>query len=273
MEVVFNKLNYIENKDTSLERICLLDVDISISQGEIVGIAGENLGFIGELITAIKRPNKGEVRLGNVIIKRSSHINNVNDLRKKIGFVKTNMLFFGGTVKEEIKLVMKNFGYKTNNVTKHIVDSLKIVGLDESFLERNPNTLSFTEKKKVCLASVMAYNPEVIILEDFEKGFIYREREYFRKLFLKLKNKFNKTVILLGTDMSFWFDIVNKVYVINKGKVLVSGDKDIFYEDKLYKYLYMPPIVSFTKYAQELGHDILEYTDMKELLKELYRKC
>lgn len=117
----------------------------------------------------------------------------------------------------------------------------------------------------------MSYNPEVLILENFEKGLIFREREYFRKLFLKLKNKFKKTIILIGTDLTFLFDIVDKVYVINKGKLVLSGDKDIFYEDKLYKYVEMPKIVEFTKYVHQNGHDILEYTDIKELIKELYR--
>ncbi len=272
MEIVFNKLCYKENKGTALERTCFEDVNMIINQGEIVGIVGENLGFIGELIMAIKRPNKGEIKLGDVVIKRSSHINSVNALRKKIGFVTSEpLVFIGKTVKEEIKLTMKNYGYRTSNVTKHVVDSLKIVGLSEDYLDREVNTLSYTEKKRVMLACAMSYNAEVLILEDFEKGFIFRDREYFRKLFLKLRNKFNKTIILLGTDLTFMFDIVNKVYVINRGKMVLSDDKNIFYEDKLYKYVEMPAIVEFTKYAKANGHNILEYTDIKELIKELYR--
>ena len=147
----------------------------------------------------------------------------------------------------------------------------KIVGLSEDYLDRKTNTLSFTEKKKVMLACAMSYNPSVLILEDFEKGLIFRDREYFRKLFLKLKNKFNKTIILISTDITFMFELVDKVYVINKGKIVLSGGKEIYYDDKLYKYIEMPRIVEFTKYAHECGHNILEYTDIKELIKELYR--
>ena len=187
---------------------------------------------------AIKRPTKGEIKLDDVVIKRTSHINNVNFLRKKIGFVySSNNEFIGKTVKDEIKISMKNYEYKTSNVTKHISDSLKIVGLNDDYLDRNPNTLSYTEKKKISLACAMSYNPSVLILEDFEKGLIFREREYFRKLFLKLKNKFNKTIILIGTDLTFMFDIVDKLYVINKGKLVFSGGKELYYDDKLYKYV------------------------------------
>lgn len=272
MEIIFNNLCYVEDKKTSSEKKYLEDVNLVINQGSIVGFVNDNLSIIGELIMAIKRPSKGEIKIDNMVIKRTSHINNVQLLRKKVGFVKArDTKFLCKSVKEEIKNTMKNYSYKTVNVTKHIVDSLKIVGLNENYLDRDPNTLSYTEKKKVNLACAMSYNPEILILDNFEKGMIFREREYFRKLFLKLKNKFKKTIILIGNDLTFMFDVVDKVYVINKGKLVLSGDKDIFYEDKLYNYVEMPKIVDFTKYANLLGHSILEYTDIKELIKELYR--
>ena len=272
MEIIFNKLSYIENKNSSSEIKYLDEVNLVINQGSIICFINEDLSIIAKLIMAIKRPTKGEIKIDDMIIKRTSHINNVSELRKKIGFVYTsNNEFIGKTVKEEIKLTMKNYNHKVSNISKHIADSLKIVGLSEDYLDRKTDTLSFTEKKKVMLACAMSYNPNVLILEDFEKGLIFRDREYFRKLFLKLKNKFNKTIILISTDITFMFELVDKVYVINKGKIVLSGGKEIYYDDKLYKYIEMPRIVEFTKYAHECGHNILEYTDIKELIKELYR--
>ena len=272
MEIIFNKLSYIENKNSSSEKKYLEDINLVINQGSIVGFLNEDLSIVAKLIMAIKRPTKGEIKIDDVVIKRTSHINNVNELRKKVGFVySSNNEFTGKTVKEEIKLTMKNYNHSVSNVSKHIADSLKIVGLSEEYLDRKPNTLSFTEKKKVMLACAMSYNPSVLIVEDFEKGLIFRDREYFRKLFLKLKNKFNKTIILLSNDLTFMFELVDKLYVINKGKLVLSGGKEIYYDNKLYKYVEMPKIIEFTKYAQESGHSILEYTDIKELIKELYR--
>ena len=272
MEIVFNKLCYVENPKSSSEKKYLEDINLVIKEGSIVGFLNDDLSIIGKLIMAIKRPTKGELRIDDMVIKRTSHVNNVNELRKKIGFVYTsNNEFIGKTVKEEIKQTMKNYGYKASNVTKHIVDSLKIVGIGEEYLDRDPNTLSYTEKKKIMLASAMSYNPSVLVLEDFDKGLLFKEREYFRKLFLKLKNKFNKTIILITKDLTAMFDLVDKMHVIHKGKLVISGGKEIFYDNKLYKYVEMPKIVEFTKYAQECGHSILEYTDIKELIKELYR--
>lgn len=272
MEIIFNKLSYVENKNSLSEKNYLDDVSLIIQKSSIVGILNEDLSVIGKLIMAIKRPTKGELKIDDITIKRTSHISNVNVLRKKIGFVYTsNNEFLTNIVRDEIKNTMKNYGYKASNVTKHIVDSLKIVGLTEDYLDREISTLSYIEKKKVMLACVICYNPSVIIIENFEKGLIFREREYFKKLFLKLKNKFNKTIILLGTDLTFWFELVDKVYVINKGKLVLSGGNEIYYDNKLYRYIELPKIIEFTKYVQDCGYNILEYTDIKELIKELYR--
>ncbi len=272
MEIIFNQLSYIENKKTSSEKKYFDDANFVINSSSIVGIKMDYSDIIGELLMVLKRPTKGEIKLDNIIIKRTTHINNVNELRKRIGIVPfENNVYLKKTVKDEIKNAMTNYGYKTRNIVKHIVDSLTIVGLDDSYLDRDPNTLSFVEKKKVNFALIMSYNPEVLVIESFDKGLTFREREYFRKLFLKLKNKYNKTIILVNSELPFMFDVVDKLIVINKGKVVVSGEKDIFYEDKLYKYVEVPKIVEFIKYVNSQGHEILEYTDIKELIKGLYR--
>ena len=272
MEIIFNQLSYIENKKTSSEKRYFDEVNMIINSSSIVGIKMDYSDIIGELLMIIKRPTKGEIKIGDIIVKRTTHVNNINVLRRKIGIVPfENNVYLKKTVKDEIKNAMSNYGYKTKNITKHISDSLMIVGLDDSYLSRDPNTLSYVEKKKVNLALAMSYNPEVLVIESFDKGLTYREREYFRKLFLKLKNEYNKTVILVNSELPFMFDVVDKLFVINRGKLVFSGDKDIFYEDKLYKYVEMPKIVEFIKYANLSGHNILEYTDIKELIKGLYR--
>ena len=272
MEIIFNQLSYIENKKTSSEKKYFDEVNFVINGSSIVGIKMDYSDIIGELLMVLKRPTKGEIKLDNIIVKRTTHINNVNELRKRIGIVPfENNVYLKKTVKDEIKNAMANYGYKTRNIVKHIVDSLTIVGLDDSYLSRDPNTLSFVEKKKVNFALVMSYNPEVLVIESFDKGLTFREREYFRKLFLKLKNKYNKTIILINSELPFMFDVVDKLIVVNKGRVVISGNKDIFYEEKLYKYVEVPKILEFIKYANSEGHDIQEYTDIKELIKGLYR--
>ena len=273
MEIIFNKLTYIENKRSAREIVYLNDVSLVIEQGSIVGFLGDRLDIIGRLLLLLKRPSSGEIRLNNSIIKRSSHVDNVNAIRRNIGFVYSNYnkLFLEVSVLKEISNIMNNYNYKTDNVVKHVVQSLRIVGLDESFLDRDPNELSRVEKKKVELASVISYNPEVLVLDNFDIGLSYREKEYFKKLFLKLKNKYNKTIILISNNAEFLFDIVDDVHLIYNGKLVLSEGKDIFYNSNLYRYVNIPKIIEFTKYVEMNGYDIKKCTDIKELIKELYR--
>ena len=273
MEIIFNKLSFIENRKSAREMRYLDDVNLVIEQGTIVGFVGDKLDIIGKLLLVLKRPSSGEIRFNKTIVKRSSHIDNINALRKNIGFVYTNYnkLFLEPSVLKEISTTMKNYGYKTENVVKHVVQSLRIVGLDETYLDRDPNELSSVEKKKIELATVISYNPEIIILDNFERGLSFREKEYFRKLFLKLKNKYNKTIILITNNVEFLFDIVDNVHVIYKSKLVLSEGKEIFYNSNLYRYTNIPKIIEFTKYAESKGYDIKKCTDIKELIKELYR--
>ena len=273
MEITFNNLTLIDNKSSAIEKKYLDNVSLYINSGEIVGFLGDNLDSIGKLLLMIKRPNKGEIIIDKTSIKRNSHIDNINALRKKVGFVYTSTKdrFLEKNVKKEISMTMKNYEFKTTNITKHISDSLRIVGLNDSYMDRDPHKLSSIEQKKVLLACVLSYNPETIILDSFFDGMIFRDIENFKKLFIKLKNKFGKTIIVLENNPSYLFNLVDKVFVINNGSLVLKGEKDIFYNNKLYKYVNIAPIVEFTKCVQAMDHNILEYTDIKELIKEIYR--
>lgn len=275
MEIVLSKFSYIENKSSSIEKKYFESVDIKIEEGKIVSFVNDDLSILGKLLLVIKRPSSGVIRFDSIRVSRSSHIHNSKALRRRMGYLNmdTEVMFLEPTVKKEITEVLKGYDFKGKEVEKRIIDSLKLAGLNESYLDRNPNELSFVEQKKVRFACIMSYNPEVLILNDFEKGLSYKERDYFRKLFIKLKTKYNKTIVLLSRKVEFLFDFVDKVYVINKGKVVLEGGQEIFYDNKLYKYVDVPKIVEFTNFLHSEKHDINKYTDFKELIKELYRRC
>jgi energy-coupling factor transport system ATP-binding protein len=275
MEIVLSKFSYIENKSSSIEMKYFDSVDVKIEEGKIVAFVNDDLSILGKLLLVIKRPSSGVIRFDSVRVSRSSHIHNSKSLRRRMGYLNmdTEVMFLESSVKKEITEVLKGYDFKGKEVEKRIIDSLKLAGLNESYLDRNPNELSFVEQKKVKFACIMSYNPEVLILNDFEKGLSYKERDYFRKLFIKLKTKYNKTIVLISRKVEFLFDFVDKVYVINKGKVVLEGGQEIFYDNKLYKYVDVPKIVEFTNFLHSEKHDINKYTDFKELIKELYRRC
>ena len=272
MEINFKNFSYKQDSGTSREKKFFDKINLTIKNNSVVAFLNDNIEVLNMFFSLSKRPSSGEIKFDDIVFNRTSHIDNIELLKNRIGIIDSEKVFYSNkTIKNVIEEYMNANGYVTKNKKKHIIGSLKIVGMSEEYLERDPNELSFNEQMMLKLACVMSYNPEVIVLNDFTKRFIFRERDYFRKLFLKLKNQFNKTIILIGNDTEFLFEIVDNFYVINNAKLVFEGDKNSFYDEKLYKYIELPKIVEFTKYAQTLGHEILQYTDTKELLKELYR--
>ena len=272
MEISIKNLSYVEKKSSS-EKKYLKDINVDINKGTITGFLGDKITILGKLLNLEKKPSNGEIKINNISIKKNTKVSVYSELRKKIGFLKeeNDYLFTETTVKEFIENILSNKGFKSN-VKKRVLDSLRIVGLNDSYIDRNPNKLSYIEKKKILLASILSYNPDIIILENFNNGLSFREKESYKKLFLKLKSKLSKTIILLGNDVSFYFDLVDKLLVINNTNLVYEGNNKSFYDNELYNYVEMPKIVEFTNYVNDKGHSILQYTDFKELIKEIYRK-
>ncbi len=270
MEIIFNHMSYIfKNKLFSKEIV--KELSLTIPEGSIVSFIGKDISCLKDLFLLKKRPNLGELVMNGVKIRKTNHINCYNGIDKAVGLVEDITSLKNKTVKEYIVSTIKTQEYE-GDVEEHVKNSLKIVGLSFSLLEREIDTLSFTEKKKVSLAATLSFNPKMIILDDFDYGFTAREQEYFKKLFLKLKNKFHKTILIFNGRIPFLFQLVDNVYVIHKGEVKIRGDRQVFYDYNLYRYIDMPQIVSFTKYVLESGYEINQYTDIKELIKELYRR-
>jgi len=265
MEIVFDNLS-INGMD---------QVSFDLSSSSFAVINGININNFCDLLLLKKRPLSGSISVMGKVIKRSNKVEGYDKIARKIGIVSDSLFDeFNDYVVEDLFLYyFKEFKIrKIEDKNQHIVDSLKIVGLRKTISKKMFGEMSYTEKKKVLLACVISVNPSVIVLDDFAKGLLFRDRENYKKLFYKLKNKFNKCFIFVNSGIDFIMGYVDKVIVINKNKLVYDGGKDSFYDNKLYKYVDMPPIISFIKYANEKGYNIDYYTDNKELLKELYRK-
>ena len=267
MEIVFDNVSFLDkNKDTLLK-----DINFTINGGSIIGVYGENINLFIDMFMITKRPTNGILYMNKRKIKRTNHIENIDGIQNKVGYVfdPDGYKFKKKTIYDEINSYIEKYNVNPSNVKKHIASSLKIANLDVD-VNRNPNELSYSEKKKLVFACVMSYNPELILFDNFDRGLYFRDADYFRKLFVKLRNQYNKTIMLFNSDSRFLFDVINRVMVFDK-TLIFDKEENPFYDNSLYKYIDVPKIVEFTRYAHKEGHNILEYTDTKELIKELYR--
>ena len=277
MEITFDKVTYIINNKTSLEKTILNNISFTINGPGVysfIGASNSGKTAIGDLINVLYEPTKGKIKIGKRILD-GKKVKDINKLRSTTGYVFRNPydMFFNKTVEKEIKFAIKNFKYKTEDINKRVKDSLKLVNLDESYLSMNPFDLNLVDAKKVALACALVYNPKIIILDEITVGLNKNDKNELLRLIRLLKTKYKRMVILLSKDTTFCYEITDKVFLMCATKIVASGDKKLLTDVEVLKNikLEIPKIVSFIDECNEKGHDIYQYTSIHELIKGVFR--
>jgi len=279
MEIKFNDVSFSYHEKLKSKRQALTNVNIKIKKSKINGIigrSGSGKTTLVELINALLIPTTGNVKVDDFTIKKGKKIINVNNLRVNIGLVFQipEEQFFNLKVKDEINFGMNYFNVKTEEIEKRCIDSLKMVGLDESYLERETFKLSSGEMRKVAIASILAFNPKVVILDEPTIGLDSLSKKNLISLIRKLKTRYHKTVIIITHDVDLLHQISDHIFVLDNGKVVLEGNKyDVFTNDELYNYGLVPPkIIQFEKLVQKRKNIKLGYRDdINDLIKDIYR--
>lgn len=277
MEIVAKNLCLKINEKTPLEKTILENVSFEIKEKGIytfLGSSNSGKTALGDLINALIKPSKGSIKVLG-FINNGRRIKKVNKLRFETGYVFKNPydMFFNKTVKEELEFGMKYFKYKLDKLQLRTIDALKLVGLNEEYFSKSPFSLSLSDAKKVALACVLIYNPKIIILDEITAGLGHNERLELVRLLKRLKNNYNKTIILLSKDTAFTHQISDYIYIMDKCRIVEEGKREILYDTLLLSdiSLEVPPMIEFISEARKKGINLHDQTEINDLLKEVYR--
>ncbi len=277
MEIKFDNVSYIENNKTGLKRKILNDLTFTIKDNTVAGFigpAGSGKTTILELINALLFPSSGVITIGE---NETGKKENLNEIRFNVGLVYQDpeRQFFCETVKEELAFALQNFNFQVENKEKRISDSLKMVGLDDTYLNRSPFELSKGEQRKVALAVVLAFNPEVIILDEPMMDLDSASKKHLLKLIKMMKLRYNKTIILVTNDTDLLHAVADNIYVINDGRIVLEGSKyEVFgdYERLNNFKIKCPKIMEFSHLVKNKKNiDIGYRDDINDLMKDIYR--
>lgn len=280
MEIKFCNVGYIYNKNTELSNSILNGVDFNFKKGKvysIVGKSGSGKTTILELINGLIMPTSGHIDISNFRLEENKRIRNINDLRVKVGLVFQfpEEQFFCNTVKKEIEFGMSCFKYKTSSIEKRIIDSLIMVGLDESYLSRDPLTLSHGEMRLVAIASILVFNPAIIVLDEPTIGLDAPSKKNLFRLIKMLKTRYNKTIIVVSNDTDFLLKISDEVSVLENGKIVLTGDKyEVFSNEKILRRnnIKVPNLIKFSNLVKKKKNIKIGYRDeINDLIKDIYR--
>jgi energy-coupling factor transport system ATP-binding protein len=200
----------------------LKGVSLTIKDGEFVAIMGENGAGKTTLVkhfNGLLKPSRGVVRIDNVETTKTS----VAALAKDTGFVFQNPdhQLFSETVEEEIAFALKNFGFKKDVVEKRINWALNLLSLSQ-YRETSPFLLSGGERKRVALASVLAWNPKTLILDEPTIGQDHRQKENLQQFIVQMQTQ-HKTVVIVTHDVEFVAECNPRVLLMKDGKIVADG--------------------------------------------------
>lgn len=279
MEITFNNVTYKENVRTPLEKTYLKNFSYTFASGKVYSIIGDSDSGkekIGLLINAVNKPLIGTIKIGKYL-NDGKYIKNINGLRMNVGYLKENPneFLFNKTVKSELEFGLKYFKYKLNKKNIRISEALKLVGLNEEYLKRRIDSLNISEKKKVSLASILIFNPGVIILEEPSIFLNYRDNEKLIKLIKLLKDKYNKTIILISKDTNLSYKVSDEIILLNKGSIVYAGNKSILEDEKVLNNINVdvPEIVKFINISNKFDAKLTYTSNILDLIKEVYRNA
>lgn len=215
---------------TYKNKLALDNVNVHIKEGECIAIIGPNgsgKSTFLKLLNAIIFPSKGKYIFDKVEINENYLKDNkiLKLFHKRLGFVFQNSdtQLFCSTVFEEIAFGLMQMELPAEEVDKRVNDCLSLLNI-ERLKEEHPYNLSGGEKKRVAIASVLAMNPEIIILDEPMNGIDPKGKKFLRDLLIAL-NESRKTIICATHDFEYVEGIFNRAIVFSEENKIIRDDK------------------------------------------------
>lgn len=276
MEIKLENISYYNKSDKRVLDDITYNFYASTIYG-IIGPSGSGKSYLGKMISGLLKLEYGEISYDELTINSSNQKDNIKYIKRNVGFVYENNeeYFTSSTVYQELFNIIKQYQYKMDKADERIQDVLKMVGLDDRYVARDPLTLSTGEMRKLALAKVLIHNPKVIILDEPWIGLDSYEQKQLIKLIRMLKKRANKTIIIITNNLEFLIKIADNIIVLENGSILKSGNKiDVFKDTRFLKknHILVPNTILFSDLVLKKKNIKIGYRDqINDLIKDIYR--
>lgn len=199
----------------------LQDVTLTIGKGEMVSIVGKNgagKSTFSKLVCGFETPDSGEILFqGKDLLQE-----NIRHRAKHIGYVmqNPNQMISKTMIFDEVALSLRNMGKSEDEIREKVEETLKVCGL-YPFRNWPVSALSFGQKKRVTIASVLVQNPELIILDEPTAG---QDFHHYTEImeFLKGLNEKGVTVVMITHDMHLMLEYTPRALVFADGRLIAD---------------------------------------------------
>ncbi|MEA3349028.1 MAG: energy-coupling factor transporter ATPase [Chloroflexota bacterium] len=231
------------------------DVNFDIKKGEFVAIIGQNGSgktTILKNLLGLLHPASGKVTVAGLDTKQTA----VSELARHVGFVLQNpdQQLFAETIEQEIAFGPQNLGVDEAEVKRRVDEAIEMVGLECDKLEFPP-ALPKGDRAKVVIASALALNPEIMVLDEPTTGQDYKGCHQILQIARKLHEE-NRTVVFVTHHMALVAEYAQRVIIMCDGKILLdSKTEHVFSQpDMIRKAHIIPPQI--TELSQQLPESL-----------------
>ena len=282
MSIEVRNLSHIYGEGTIFEQYALKNVNLTIGDGEFIGLIGHTGSGKSTLIqhlNGLLRASSGDILYNGESIYREGY--SMKELRSHVGLVfqYPEHQLFEVDVFSDVCFGPKNLGLSQEEVEARAREALTLVGLDESFYKQSPFELSGGQKRRAAIAGVLAMKPEVLILDEPTAGLDPQGREDVLGLVAKLHREQGMTVILVSHSMEDVARYVSRLVVMNHGEKVFDGTpKEIFrhYKELEAIGLAAPQITYVVHALKEQGipidEDITTVEEARDAILAIWRK-
>ena len=196
------------------------DLNVKVHKGDFISIIGSNgagKSTFSKLTNGLLKPSLGDV----LVLGENTKKQKVSALAKHIGFLFQNpdRQICCATVREEIAFSLRNNGIPEDEIKTRVAKTLEEFNFDG---DTEPFNMSRGQRQRLCLACLIALNPEILILDEPTTGLDYRECMEVMSRIREL-NENGTTVIMVCHDMEVVLDFAKTVIVMNRGEILGQG--------------------------------------------------
>lgn len=229
-------VTHIYGAKTPFEKTALSAVNVGFESGQITGLighTGSGKSTLVQMLNGLIRPQSGEILLdGEDIWARPKEIGRV---RTRVGLVMQypEYQLFDETVRRDVGFALRNAGMDEGEIDARVREAAECVGLEASLLDKSPFDLSGGQKRRAAIAGILAMRPEVLVLDEPAAGLDPRGRADVLGYLRRYRERFGATIILVSHSMEDMAQYCDRVVVLRRGEVFLSGRVDeVFYRSE-----------------------------------------
>lgn len=263
MQIKFSDVTHVYTNLAGNQTAAIKDVNLDLSGCSItaiVGHTGSGKSTAMQHINGLLQATSGEMQVGGEIISNKKN-RKLATIRQHIGYVFQNPAYqlFASTILEDVMYGPLNFGMNEQAAKEAAIKALAMVGIDSTLFETYPFDLSGGQMRKVALAGALAYQPDVLILDEPTVGLDPLATKQFISLLQNLHEQEQKSLIFITHDMEFAYQVAKRMVVFADGKVVFDGTPFKLFSDAkiLARYaLDMPELFAIAHGLKEKGIEL-----------------